>query len=141
MTAVPQPDSKTLSAVFDKLIDLVHESKQALWFVPSARLHTALDALKNFLEAQAALIDEAELQAGGRPASFVTPTGRPLRNIIGIAGGDPAALVKVLVADLAAVREDVVQAAATTEEWQSLLSELAIGLDRHVAELRSCIVS
>lgn len=126
-----------LAAVFDGLIELVQESKQVLWSVSSRRMHAAVDSLKHFLEEQGRRIDEAELEAGGRPASFVTPAAHQPRNIIAIARGDPAVVVEVLVEDATALLEAVRQAeASTAAQWRPLLSELAAGLDEHISELR-----
>jgi hypothetical protein len=134
--ATGQEGDGALSVLFDRLIDLVGETKQALWSASSSGLHTALDSLMHFLEEQAALIDEAVLRDGGRPPSFVTPTAHQPRNIIRAAGGDPAAVIDVLASDLAEVLQEVKQTASMKGEWQRLLSELASGLERYLGELR-----
>lgn len=129
-------DDGTLSHLFDRLIDLVGEAKQALWSAGSVGFHVAVDSLKHFLEEQAALIDEAVLRDGGRPPSFVTPTAHKPRNISEQANGDPAAVIDLLVGDLTDLLDELKGAASTEGTWQTPLSELASGIERHLDELR-----
>src|SRR4029453_17332824 len=66
-----------LGAVFDELVDLVGEVKQAVWTASSPERRQAFDELKLFLGGQAAIVDDAEQRLGGRPPGGGSATGHP----------------------------------------------------------------
>jgi hypothetical protein len=122
-----------LGAVFDELVELIGETKQAVWTASSSDRRKTFDDLKTFIGEQAVMIDDAERRIGTRAPWVTSPTGHHARNIAGEAAGDPQRLVELLVGDLRRVIEDVRNRAATLEgEWQQLLVDLADNLERHV---------
>jgi DNA-binding ferritin-like protein len=139
MPADPADNAPTaqLGEVFDELIDLVGETKQALWAVPSPERHEALDSLRTFLREQIAAVDDAEQRLGGRPPWIRNPSGHEVRNLAAQAGSDPDRLLDLLVADLTTVDEDVRRRSASAEgDWREVLSDLAAGLEGQIDALR-----
>jgi DNA-binding ferritin-like protein len=125
-----------LGAVFDELIELIGETKQAAWTARSRERHRLLDDLKTFLAEQAVLIDDAELRLGARAPWVTSPTAHHTRNMADEAGGDSERVVELLVRDFRIVIEDLRRrATAIDDEWQALLSGLADDLERHVDAL------
>ena len=124
-----------LGAVFDELVELIGETKQAVWTASSERRQT-FDDLKAFVGEQVVLIDDAERRIGTRAPWVQSPTAHRSRNIAAEAAGDPQRLVELLVGDLRRVVDDVRYRAATLEgEWQQLLVDVADNLERHVDAL------
>ncbi|MEY2420616.1 MAG: hypothetical protein QOI95_683 [Acidimicrobiaceae bacterium] len=122
-----------LGAVFDELVELIGETKQAIWTASSSERRRTFDNLKTFVGEQAVLIDDAERRIGTRAPWVKSPTAHHSRNIAAEAGGDPQRLVELLLGDLRRVIDDVRSRAATMKgEWQQLLVELADNLERHV---------
>lgn len=137
MTESAEPKSD-LAAVFDELIDLVHETKQAVWSTGSPAVRRSFEALQDYLAEQAAAIDEAEQNAGGRPAWETEPSAHESRNILGQAGDDPDLVVRILLDDLSRAVRDIRRRSESAEgEWQQLLAGVADGLDERVEALRS----
>ena len=127
---------RQLAAVFDELVELIGETKQAVWTASSAERRETFDNLKTFVGEQVVMIDDAERQIGTRAPWVKSPTGHHARNIAAEAAGDPQRLVELLVGDLRRVIDDVRSRAATLEgEWQQLLVEIADNLERHVDAL------
>jgi hypothetical protein len=125
-----------LGAVFDELVELIGETKQAIWTASSPERRQTFDDLKTFVGEQAVMIDDAERRIGARAPWVKSPTAHHARNIAAEAAGDPERLVELLVGDLRRVVEDVRSRAATmTGEWQQLLVELADNLEQHVDAL------
>ena len=121
-----------LGAVFDELVELIGETKQAVWTASSDRRPT-FDDLKSFVGEQVMMIDDAERRIGTRAPWVQSPTAHHARNIAAEADGDPQRLVELLVGDLRRVVDDVRNRAATLEgEWQQLLVDLADNLERRV---------
>jgi hypothetical protein len=68
-----------LGAVFDGLINLIGETKQAVWTASSSERRQTFDNLKSFLVEQAAAIDDAERRIGTRPPWVRSPTAHRAR--------------------------------------------------------------
>jgi hypothetical protein len=125
-----------LGAVFDELVELIGEMKQAIWTASSSERRQTFDNLKTFVGEQVVMIDHAERRIGSRAPWVQSPTAHHARNIAAEAAGDPQRLVDLLVGDLRRVVDDVRSRAATLEgEWEQLLVELADQLERHVDAL------
>lgn len=125
-----------LGAVFDDLINLIGETKQAAWTASSSERRQAFDNLKSYLAEQAVAIDDAERRIGTRPPWVRSPTAHRARNIAGEAAGDSDRLVELLVRDLRLAVEDIRRRAATiTGEGQQLLVDVADDLERHTNAL------
>jgi hypothetical protein len=125
-----------LGAVFDELVELIGEMKQAIWTASSSERRQTFDNLKTFVGQQVVMIDDAERRIGSRAPWVQSPTAHHARNIAAEAAGDPRRLVDLLVGDLRRVVDDVRSRAATLEgEWEQLLVELADQLERHVDAL------
>jgi hypothetical protein len=124
-----------LGAVFDELVELIGETKQAVWTASSERRKT-FDDLKSFVVEQVVMIDDAERRIGTRAPWVQSPTAHRATNIAAEAAGDPQRLVELLVGDLRRVVDDIRKRAATLEgEWQNLLVDLANNLERHIDAL------
>jgi hypothetical protein len=125
-----------LAAVFEELVDLIGEAKQAAWTASSAALRQAFDDLRTFLAEQAGAVDEAELGLGERPAWVRNPTGHHSRNIATEARGDPQLVVAALVRDIDATIADIrLHSANLDGEAKQLLDEVADALTDRVAQL------
>jgi DNA-binding ferritin-like protein len=125
-----------LGAVFDELVELIGETKQAVWTASSSERRQTFDNLKAFVVEQVVMIDDAERRIGTRPPWVQSPTAHRARNIAAEAAGDAQRLVELLVGDLRRVVEDVRGRAATLEgEWQELLADIADNLERHIDAL------
>jgi hypothetical protein len=125
-----------LGAVFDELVELISETKQAIWAASSSERRETFDNLKTFVGEQVMMIDDAERRIGTRAPWVTSPTAHHARNIAAEAAGDPQRLVELLVGDLRRAVDDVRSRAATLEgEWQQLLVDLADNLERHVDAL------
>jgi len=126
-----------LATVFEELVDLVNEVKQAAWTASSADRRRTIDEFRNFVVAQAATVDEAELRIGERPAWVRNPTGHHWRNITSDAHGDADLVVTALVRDIDATVEDIRRHSLNVDgEARQLLDEVAEGLARRCEELR-----
>ena len=113
-----------LGAVFDELVELIGETKQATWAASSSARRQTLDNLKTFVAEQAVMIDDVERRIGGRAPWVTSPTAHHARNIAAEAAGDPQRVVDLLVADLRRAVDDIRnRAAALTGEWHELLVE------------------
>jgi len=125
-----------LGAVFDELVELIGETKQAMWTASSPERRQTFDDLKTFVAEQAVMIDDAERRLGTRAPWVQSPTAHRTRNIASEAACDPQRLVELLVRDLRRVVDDVrSRAASMSGEWQQLLVEIADNLERHVDAL------
>lgn len=125
-----------LGAVFDELVELIGETKQAIWAASSSERRQTFDDLKTFVGEQVVMIDDAERRIGTRATGVKSPTAHQARNIAAEAAGDPLRLVELLVGDLRRAVDDVRNRAATMKgEWQQLLVDLADNLERHVDAL------
>ena len=125
-----------LGAVFDELVELIGETKQAIWTASSSERRQTFDNLKTFIAEQAVMIDDAERRIGTRAPWVKSPTAHNARNIAAEAAGDPQRLVELLVGDLRRVVDDIRNRAANLEgEWQQLLADLADNLEGHVDAL------
>jgi hypothetical protein len=135
MTAEDETEAQ-LGAVFDELVELIGETKQAIWTASSSERRQTFDNLKTFVGEQVVMIDDAERRIGTRAPWVKSPTAHPARNIAAEAAGDPERLVELLLRDLRSAVDDVRSRAATMKgEWQQLLVELADNLERHVDAL------
>jgi hypothetical protein len=125
-----------LGAVFDELVELISETKQAIWAASSSERRETFDNLKTFVGEQVMMIDDAERRIGTRAPWVTSPTAHHARNIAAEAAGDPQRLVELLVGDLRRAVDDVRSRATTLEKkWQQLLVDLADNLERHVDAL------
>lgn len=125
-----------LGAVFDELVELIGETKQAIWTASSSERRRRFDDLKTCVVEQAVLIDDAERRIGTRAPWVTSPTAHRTRNLAAEAAGDAQRLVELLVGDLRRTVDDVRRRAATvTGEWQELLVDLADHLERQVDAL------
>src|SRR5437762_1723280 len=110
-----------LGAVFDELVELIGETKQAIWTASSSERRQPFDNLKTFVGEQVLMIDDAERRIGTRAPTVKSPTAHRARNIAGEAAGDPQRLVELLVGDLRLAVADVRSRAATLKgEWRQL---------------------
>jgi hypothetical protein len=135
MTANEEIEAQ-LGAVFDELVELIGETKQAIWTASSSERRRTLDNLKTFVAEQAVMIDDAERRIGTRAPWVKSPTAHNARNIAAEAAGDPQRLVALLVGDLRRAVDDIRNRAATLEgEWQQLLVDLADNLEGHIYAL------
>jgi hypothetical protein len=126
-----------LATVFEELIDLIGEAKQAAWTALPPERRTVFDDLRAFLVEQAGVVDEAELRLGERPAWVRNPTGHHWRNISSEARGDPDLLVAALTRDIDATIDDIREHATTLEgEPRRVLDDVADALAARVQELR-----
>src|ERR1700704_1431089 len=101
-----------LGAVFDELVELIGETKQAIWTAASSERRQTFDNLKTFVGEQVVMIDDAERQIGIRAPWVKSPTAHRARNIAVEAAGDPQRLVDLLVGDLRRVVDDIRDRAA-----------------------------
>jgi hypothetical protein len=125
-----------LGAVFDELVELIGETKQAIWTASSSERRQTFDNLKTFVGEQAVLIDDAERRIGTLAPWVKSPTAHSAKNIAAEAAGDPQRLVDLLVGDLRRAVDDIRDRATNlTGEWQELLVDLADTLERHVDAL------
>jgi hypothetical protein len=125
-----------LGAVFDELVELIGETKQAIWTASTPERRQTFDDLKTFVGEQVMMIDDAERRIGTRAPWVQSPTAHNARNIAGEAAGDPQRLVELLVRDLRRAVDDIRRRAASLKgEWQQLLVDLADNLERHVDAL------
>ena len=125
-----------LGAVFDELVELIGETKQAVWTASSHERRQTFEDLKTFVGEQVVLIDDAERRIGTRAPWVTSPTAHHARNIAAEAAGDPLRLVELLVGDLRRAVDDVRNRAETLEgEWRELLVDLAENLERHIDAL------
>jgi hypothetical protein len=126
-----------LATVFEELVDLVNEVKQAAWTASSADRRRTIDEFRTFVVEQAATVDEAELRISERPAWVRNPTGHHWRNITSDAHGDADLVVTALVRDIDATVEDIRRHSLNVDgEARQLLDEVAEGLARRCEELR-----
>src|SRR6478735_704090 len=115
-----------LGAVFDELVELIGETKQAIWTASSPDRRKSFDDLKTFVVEQVAIIDDAERRIGTRAPWVKSPTAHHARNIAAEAAGDPQQLVELLIRDVRRVVDDIRKRAATLKgQWQQLLVDLA----------------
>jgi hypothetical protein len=136
MSGAAEEIESQLGAVFDELVELIGETKQAVWTASSSERRQMFDNLKTFVVEQVVMIDDAERRIGPRAPWVKSPTAHRARNIATEAAGDAQRLVELLVGDLRRAVEDVRSRAASLEgEWQQLLVELADNLERHVDAL------
>ena len=54
-----------LGAVFDELVELIGETKQAIWTASSSERRQPFDNLKTFVGEQVLMIDDAERRISG----------------------------------------------------------------------------
>ena len=122
-----------LGAVFDELIELIGEAKQAAWTASTPERRQVFDDLKAFLVQQAIEVDDAEQRIGTRPPWIQSPTAHRVRNIAGEAAGNPSRLVQLLTSDIRAVAADIAtRAAALDSEWREVLTRLAHDLEKQI---------
>jgi hypothetical protein len=125
-----------LGAVFDELVDLIGETKQAVWTATSRERRQMFDDLKTFIGEQVVIVDDAARRIGTRAPWVKSPTAHRSRNLSAEAAGDTERLVELLVRDLRNVVEDIRRRATTrTGEWQQLLTDLADNLQLRVDAL------
>ena len=137
MTTREQVEAE-LASVFEELVDLIGEAKQAVWAASPPERRRAFEDLRQFLALQAGKVDDEELALGGRPDWVRNPTGHHFRNIAKDTGGDPNKLVTVLSQDLEAAVADIRRHAATLDgEPRELLDEVADALSQRVDALRN----
>src|SRR5437899_9632600 len=96
-----------LGAVFDELVELIGETKQAVWTASSSERRQTFDDLKSFVVEQVVMIDDAERRIGTRAPWVQSPTAHRARNIAAEAAGDPRRLFELLVGDLRLDVDDV----------------------------------
>src|SRR5258708_15588030 len=115
-----------LGAVFDELVELIGETKQAGWTAASSERRRAFDNLKAFVAEQAVKIDDAERRIGTRAPWVTSPTAHHVKNIAAEAGGDPQQLAELLVRDLRRAVDDIRSRAAAMEgSWRNLMVDHA----------------
>jgi DNA-binding ferritin-like protein len=125
-----------LGAVFDELVELIGETKQAVWTATSSERRQVFDGLKTFVGEQIVMVDDAERRIGTRAPWIKSPTGHRAKNIAAEAAGDSQRLVELLVRDLRSVVADIRnRAAVLTGEWRQFMADLADDLERHVDAL------
>jgi hypothetical protein len=125
-----------LGAVFDELVDLIGETKQAVWTATSRERRQMFDDLKTFIGEQVVIVDDAARRIGTRAPWVKSPTAHRSRNLAAEAAGATQRLDELLVRDLRNVVEDIRRRATTTTgEWQQLLTDLADSLQLRVDAL------
>lgn len=125
-----------LGAVFDELVELVGQAKQAAWTASSSERRHQFDELMTFLGEQAAAVDEMEQRVGTRPPWVVSPTGHRPRNIAGEAGGDPVRMMRLLSDSITTVAADIRDRSASVEhQWGDLLEDIAARLEARLSTL------
>src|SRR3954453_2849663 len=135
MTSEEEIESQ-LGAVFDELVELIGETKQAVWTASSPERRRVFDDLKTFVGEQVVMIDDAERRLGTRAPSVTSPTAHQTKNIVAEAAGNPQRVVELLIRDLRRVVEDIRSRAATVEgEWRRLLTDLAGNIEEHADAL------
>src|SRR5258707_13348077 len=102
-----QAVDRELVEVYNELIGLVQEAKQAAWQATQPEVHAAFTELRNFLGEEIRQVEAAEEAIDGRSAELVSPTGQKVRNLRARAGGAPGAVNAQLVDDLRSVAADV----------------------------------
>ena len=126
-----------LAIVFEELVDLIGEAKQASWTASSPDRRRAFDELRAFLADQVVAVDDAELRMGERPAWVRSPTGHHWRNITTEARGDPDLLVAALARDIDATVVDIRSHSADVDgEARQLLDDVADALAHRAEQLR-----
>src|SRR5260370_9021756 len=95
-----------LGAVFDELVELIGETKQAGWTAASSERRLAFDNLKAFVAEQAVKVDDAERRIGTRAPWVTSPTAHRVKNIAAEAAGDRQQLTELLVRDLRRAVDD-----------------------------------
>src|SRR4029077_17541104 len=96
-----------LGAVFDELVELIGETKQAVWTASSPERRQTFDNLKTFVVEQVVTIDDAERRIGTRAPWVQSPTAHRAKNIAAEAAGDAQRLFELLVGDLRRAVDDV----------------------------------
>lgn len=131
------PVEEQLAHVYDQLIELVGQAKQASWTAPSSERREMLHNLMLFFGEQAAVLDEAERKIGTRPSWVTSPTGHRPRNIASEAGGDPGRVLQLLRETMTDVAADVRQRSCSLDGGpRHILEDLAAKLEARVATLR-----
>jgi DNA-binding ferritin-like protein len=134
-----QAVDRELVEVYNELIGLVQEAKQAAWQATRPELHAAFTELRNFLGEEVHEVEEAEEAIDGRSGDLVSPTGQKVRNLRAKAGNEPGALTAQLLDDLRSVCADIRARAAELGDAPAadLFRRLAEGLDEHIARVAS----
>lgn len=126
-----------LGAALAELIDVIQETKQAVWSATSANHRRTLETLKSFLVEQAAVVSDAEERIDGRSPAILSPTGHHQRNLLAEAAGDPTRLMDLLIGNLVGVAADLRRRSESLDdEWQRVFLQIAEGVDSHVAALQ-----
>jgi hypothetical protein len=136
-----QAVDRELVEVYNELIGLVKEAKQAAWQATQPEVYAAMGELLSFLGDEAHQVEEAEEAIAGDSSELVSPTGQKVRNLRAKAGDAPGALTAQLIDDLRSVAIDIRARAEAVGEVPAagLLRALADGLDQHVAELAGVV--
>lgn len=130
------PISDQLARVYDQLIELVGQAKQASWTAPSSEQREALYRFMLFLGEQAAGVDEVERRIGTRPSWVTSPTVHRPRNIAGEAAGDPARILQLLKESVTDVIAGVRRLSSSLDgRPRQFLEDLAVKLEERVAVL------
>jgi hypothetical protein len=132
---------RELVEVYNELIGLVQEAKQAAWQATQPEVHAALSELRNFLGEEVRQVEVAEEAMAGPSSDLVSPTGQKVRNLRAKAGDAPGAVNARLIEDLGAVAADIRARAGAVGDAKAapLLRQLADGLDEHIARLSEVI--
>jgi hypothetical protein len=127
-----------LATVFEELVDLIGEAKQAAWTALSPERRRAFEDLRTFFAEQARAVDDAELRIGERPDWVRNPTGHHWRNISSDARGDPHVLAAALARDIDATVADIrAHSASLDGEPRQLLDDVARALEQRSEGLRA----
>ena len=136
MTTSESDVASNLGAVFEKLVDLVHEVKQAAWSASDSNRRHHLESLQAYLAEQAVAVDEEEQRVGGRPPWIVSPTGYKSPNLAAEAGGDSDRFVALLVDHLTLLIGDMRERSKVVPgESGTLLAAMADHIETRVERL------
>jgi hypothetical protein len=136
MTTSESDIASNLGVVFEKLVNLVHELKQAAWSAPDSDRRHHLENLQAYLAEQAIAIDEEEKRVGGRPPWIVSPTGYNSPNLAAEAGGDSDRFLALLVDHLKVLIGDMRERGKVLPGGSgTLLAVMADRIERRVERL------
>lgn len=142
--AVTAPDEHStpveLAATLDELLDEISEVKQAGWLSGGHPVHAAFTDLLSFLGTSVRAVVLHEDEAGGRPLSILTPSGRVAKKI---AGHEPEDLVATVDHHLAVLAESISRHASAVANSDpssaTLLDGIAEGLEQHQQSIRAAL--
>jgi hypothetical protein len=125
-----------LVAVFNELIELGREAKQAMWVVQRGSLEDAVKDLMNSVFGNASTVADLEATIDGRSSAMVSPSARDSPSLI-VESEDAGGVIPLLVERARSVGADVRRRGDElgTSEIGALLQDIADELDRCITGL------